>query len=158
MNPNKFQFAQDTVDFAGITITETNIRPSTKFLDAISNFPTPTDITGARAWFGLINQGTYAFSMARQMKPFRALLKPFTMFCWTDEPDEVFHQSKEIIKQEMKDDVLLSADSHIQLRVGMLLLKVMPWLLFMHYTKHATMFWGAKTSVLQLTINHYSRF
>ena len=107
MNPNKFQFAQDTVDFAGITITETNIRPSTKFLDAISNFPTPTDITGARAWFGLINQGTYAFSMARQMKPFRALLKPFTMFCWTDEPDEVFHQSKEIIKQEMKEGVRL---------------------------------------------------
>ncbi|CAG2197273.1 unnamed protein product [Mytilus edulis] len=46
LNPKKFQFAQDTVNFAGLTITPTNIRPSTKFLDAISNFPTPTDITG----------------------------------------------------------------------------------------------------------------
>ncbi|VDI84186.1 Hypothetical predicted protein [Mytilus galloprovincialis] len=79
----------------GLTITPTNIRPSTKFLDAISNFPTPTDITGARAWFGLINQGAYAFAMARQMKPFRALLKPSTTFCWTNELDEVFHKSKE---------------------------------------------------------------
>lgn len=107
LNPKKFQFAQDTVNFAGLTITLTNIRPSTKFLDAISNFPTPTDITGARAWFGLINQGAYAFAMARQMKPFRALLKPSTTFCWTNELDEVFHKSKEIIIQEMKDGVRL---------------------------------------------------
>ncbi|VDI84109.1 Hypothetical predicted protein [Mytilus galloprovincialis] len=94
LNPKKFQFAQDTVNFAGLTITLTNIRPSTKFLDAISNFPTPTDITGARAWFGLINQGAYAFAMARQMKPFRALLNHHTTFCWTNELDEVFHKSK----------------------------------------------------------------
>ena len=44
LNPKKFQIAQDTVDFAGLTITPTNIRTSAKFLDAIRNFPTPTDI------------------------------------------------------------------------------------------------------------------
>ncbi|CAC5424365.1 unnamed protein product [Mytilus coruscus] len=76
-------------------------------LDAISNFPTPTDITGARAWFGLINQGAYAFAMARQMKPFRALLKPSTTFSSTNELDEVLHKSKEIIIQEMKECVRL---------------------------------------------------
>ena len=57
LNPKKFQFAQDTVDFAGLTIIPTNIRPSKKFLDAIRNFLTPTDITDARAWFGLVYQG-----------------------------------------------------------------------------------------------------
>ena len=107
LNPKKFLFAQDTVDFAGITITPTNIRPSAKFLDAIRNFPTPTDITGARAWFGLINQGAYAFSMTRQMKLFRALLKPSTVFQWTDELDRLFHESKEIIIKEMKEGVRL---------------------------------------------------
>ncbi|MCW4345270.1 MAG: RNase H-like domain-containing protein, partial [Candidatus Thiodiazotropha endolucinida] len=107
LNPKKFQFAQDTVDFAGLTITPTNIRPSTKFLDAIRNFPTPTDITGARAWFGLINQGAYAFAMTRQMKPFRALLKPSTVFQWTDELEELFHKSKEVIIKEMKEGVRL---------------------------------------------------
>ncbi|VDI05204.1 Hypothetical predicted protein [Mytilus galloprovincialis] len=45
--------------------------------------------------------------MARQMKPFRALLKPSTTFCWTNELDEVFHKSKEIIIQEMKEGVRL---------------------------------------------------
>ena len=107
LNPKKFQFAQDTADFAGLTITPTNIRPSTKFLDAIRDFPTPTDITGARAWFGLINQGAYAFAMTKQMKPFRALLKPSTVFQWTDELDELFHKSKEVIIREMKEGVRL---------------------------------------------------
>ena len=107
LNPKKFQFAQDTVDFAGLTITPTNIRPSAKFLDAIRNFPTLTDITCARAWFGLINQGAYAFSMARQMKPFCALLKPSTVFQWTDELDRLFHEYKEIIIKEMKEGVRL---------------------------------------------------
>ncbi|CAG2199923.1 unnamed protein product [Mytilus edulis] len=107
LNPNQFQFAQDTVNFAELTLTKTNIRPSTKFLDAISNFPTPTDITGTRAWFGLINQEAYAFAMARQMKTVCALLKPTTTFCWTYELDEVFHKSKEIIIQEMKEGVRL---------------------------------------------------
>ena len=113
LKPKKFQFAQDTVNFAGLTITPTNIRPSKKFLDAIRNFPTPTDITGARAWLGLVNQGAYAFAMTRQMKPFRALLKPSTIFRWTDDLDELFHQSKEVIIQEMKEGVRLFDPSRL---------------------------------------------
>ena len=56
LNPAKFQFAQDDVIFAGLTITPTNVKPSKKFLDSIKNFPQPTDISGARAWFGLANR------------------------------------------------------------------------------------------------------
>ena len=70
LNPKKFQFAQDTVDFAELSSTPTNVRPSTKLLDAMRDFPTPTDISGTRAWFGLVNQGANAFAMTQQMKPF----------------------------------------------------------------------------------------
>ena len=107
LNPQKFQFAQDTVDFAGLSITPTNVRPGAKFLNAIKDFPTPTDISGARAWFGLVNQGAYAFAMARQMKPFRHLLKPSTKFAWTGELDILFQESKNIIISEMKEGVRL---------------------------------------------------
>ena len=85
LNPRKFQFAQDDVDFAGLNITPTNVKPSKKFLESIERFPEPKDLTGARAWFGLVNQGAYAFSMAKRMKPFRHLLKPKTPFKWTAE-------------------------------------------------------------------------
>ena len=70
LNPKKFQFAQDTVDFAELSSTPTNVRPSTKLLDAMRDFPTPTDISGTRVWFGLVNQGTNAFAMMQPMKPF----------------------------------------------------------------------------------------
>ena len=107
LNPKKFQFAQDTVEFAGLTITRTNVQPSAKFLDSIRNFPEPKDITGARAWFGLVNQGAYAFSMARRMQPFRHLLKPKTPFRWTPELSSIFQESKDVIINEMKEGVRL---------------------------------------------------
>ena len=107
LNPKKFQFAQDEVEFAGLAITQTNVKPSTKFLDSINNFPRPKDITGARAWFGLVNQGAYAFSMAKRMKPFRHLLQPKVKFEWTEELDAIFEESKKVIIQEMKDGVRL---------------------------------------------------
>ena len=107
LNPKKFQFCQDEVDFAGLTITPTNVKPSAKFLDSVRNFPRPKDITGARAWFGLVNQGAYAFSMAKRMKPFRQLLQPKVKFEWTIELDEIFEESKKVIIQEMREGVKL---------------------------------------------------
>lgn len=56
VNAKKFQFCQDTVDFAGLTITPTGVTRLEKTLLSICNFPTPTDLTGARSWFGLVNQ------------------------------------------------------------------------------------------------------
>ena len=107
LNPKKFQFAQDTVEFAGLTVTPKSIKPSQKFLDSIVKFPTPKDISGARAWFGLVNQGSYAFSMAKSMKVFRELLKPSTKFEWTEALEKTFQDSKKAIIREMKDGVRL---------------------------------------------------
>ena len=47
LNPKKFQFCQDMVNFAGLQITDTNVNPSEKLLQSIREFPTPQDITGA---------------------------------------------------------------------------------------------------------------
>ena len=107
LNPRKFQFALDTVDFAGLTVTADSIKPQQKFLDSILKFPTPKDISGARAWFGLVNQGSYAFAMAKEMKPFRELLKPSTKFEWTELLQNAFEKSKHTIVDAMKEGVRL---------------------------------------------------
>ena len=107
LNPTKFQFCQDVISFAGLEVTATNIRPCQKFLDAIQNFPTPSDISGARGWFGLVNQGAYAFSMTKEMAPFRHLLKPKVKFLWTDELDKMFVKSKEVIIEKIKEGVAI---------------------------------------------------
>ena len=107
LNPTKFQFAEDEVEFAGFNITPTNVQPSDRYLDAILNFPVPTDITGMRSWFGLVNQSAYAFSMAEKMAPFRELLKPGNKFIWNENLQELFDKSKEEIVHAVENGVRL---------------------------------------------------
>ena len=61
LNPEKLQFAQRSVEFAGFRISESTIEPLPKYLDAIRDFPTPESITDVRSWFGLVNHRAYAF-------------------------------------------------------------------------------------------------
>ena len=114
LNKHKFQFCEDTVLFAGLQVSNSSVMPSTKLLDSIRNFPAPHDITGARAWFGLVNQGSYAFAMTDEMAPFRHLLKPKTKFEWTHELDKAFHLSKESIINKIKEgwNYLTSTSRH----------------------------------------------
>ena len=46
LNPDKFQFAERSDDFAGFRIFESAMEPLPKYLNTIKNFPTPKDITG----------------------------------------------------------------------------------------------------------------
>ena len=94
LNPRKFHFAEDEVEFAGFIITPTGVRPADKFTAAVKEFPTPKCITDIRAWFGLVNQVSYAFSMTAAMMPFRHLLKISTPFLWTDQLAEALAASK----------------------------------------------------------------
>ena len=58
-NSDKFQFAPDVVDFAGLEVTNTGVRPSRKFLDANRAFQRPTNISEVRSFYGMINQVNY---------------------------------------------------------------------------------------------------
>ena len=75
LNPAKFQFCQDTIDFAGFQVSLTSLMPSEKMLESIRKFLTPKNISGVRAYFGLVNQVAYAFAMREEMQPFRHLLR-----------------------------------------------------------------------------------
>ena len=90
LNPEKFIFGADTVEFAGFDVTRDSVRPSQKYLCAIRSFPTPQNITDMRSWFGLINQVAYTFSMTERMSPFRSLLKHDTPFQWDDTLQKLF--------------------------------------------------------------------
>jgi len=68
LNQDKFQFAQRTVDFAKFQISERSIKPSQKFISAISEFPTPSKLTDIRSWFGLVNQVAHYDKLSNIMK------------------------------------------------------------------------------------------
>ena len=105
LNPEKFVFAADTVEFAGFEISAGSVRPCQKSLQAILDFPTPGNITDMRSWFGLLNQVAYAFSVTEHMQPFRHLLKPDTPFQWTPTLDALFEESKLAIVKEIEEGV-----------------------------------------------------
>ena len=99
-NPKKFQFGCEEWDFLGFHFTKNGIKPTAAFMDAILNFPTPSNIPDVQSWFGAINQISYSFATAPVIAPFRHLLSAKVPFCWTPELDDAFNKSKmEILKQ-----------------------------------------------------------
>ena len=105
LNPEKFTFCQDTVEFAGFEISKDSVRPSRQHSKAIKEFPVPKNLTDIRSWFGLLNQVSYTFSMTARMTSFRDLLKPSTPFYWDDHLTQLFEESKTHIIQEIEKGV-----------------------------------------------------
>ena len=103
-NKEKFEFAQDSVDFAGFEVTNEGYKPLKKMIDAIQNFPTPRSKTDVRSWFGLVNQLAYTFAQASVMGPFRNLLSSKS-FYWDAEMDILFKKSKDEIISLVKEGV-----------------------------------------------------
>lgn len=97
LNPDKFQFAQRQVNFAGFLITENRIKPLPKYLEAIRAFPTPTSTTDIRSWFGLVNQVANYAQLRDVMELFRPFLSPKYRFFWSPVLDKAFRESKEAI-------------------------------------------------------------
>ena len=105
INESKFQFCSKTVDFARLSITPSAVQPSQRLITAIHNFPRPTDITKAHAWFGLVNQVQWAYANSPAMAPFRDLVKPKTIFAWNESLEALFKQAKLRIINQVKDGV-----------------------------------------------------
>ena len=105
LNPSKFAFARNTVNFAGFEISTTSVRPCPQLFEAIMKYPTPKTLTDVRSWFGLTNQVSYAFACAEKMQPFRALLQAKIPFKWTPNLDDIFEETKTVIIQEIQKGV-----------------------------------------------------
>ena len=80
LNPDKFQFAEKSVDFAGFRVSDSTIEPLPKYLDAIKDFPSPTSTTDIRSWFGLVNQVSNYAQVRDSMAPFKPFLSPHCKF------------------------------------------------------------------------------
>ncbi|XP_048576277.1 uncharacterized protein LOC125557593 [Nematostella vectensis] len=78
VNPDKFQFAGRSVNFAGFHVSDHTIELLPKYLDAIREFPTPTSTTDIRSWFGLVNQVSNYAQLRDLMAPFKPFLFPAT--------------------------------------------------------------------------------
>ena len=107
LNPDKFQFCQHEIDFAGFRVTDQEVKPLPKYLEAIKNFPRPTNISDIRSWFGLVNQVASYNQLIEMMKPFRPFLSPKVRFKWDDELETAFEASKQAIMRAIVEGVAI---------------------------------------------------
>ena len=78
---------------------------SEETLEAIKPFPRPTNITGIRSFFGLVEQVAWAFSKTTVMLPFKPLLSKSASFAWSAELQHAFESAREATVQAVKDGV-----------------------------------------------------
>ena len=105
LNPEKFQFSQTSVDFAGFRISNDTVEPLPKYLDAIRGFPTPRSLTDIKSWFGMVNQIAHYSKLRNMLEPFRRFLSPKVKFEWNQELDAIFEETKLKIVEAIKDGV-----------------------------------------------------
>ena len=105
LNPDKFQFAKRSVDFAGFRVSDSTIEPLPKYLDAIRDFPRLTSPTDIRSWFGLVNQVANYAQLRDVMAPFKPFLSPRCTFSWSAELEQAFQASKQAIIEAIRTGV-----------------------------------------------------
>ena len=55
MNRKKFEFAQEEVKFVGFIVGKNGVKADPAKIEAIKNFPEPSNITELRSFLGLAN-------------------------------------------------------------------------------------------------------
>lgn len=96
-NREKFVWGCQELEYLGFWLMKDGFRPSDSTLKSITHFPRPTDITGIRSWFGLVEQVSFAFSKSQIMEPFRPLLKKNSVFLWTQDLQNSFESARKKI-------------------------------------------------------------
>ena len=108
LNPDKFQFCQDEVEFAGFMIGADYVKPAPKILNSIKDFPVPKNISDVRGWFGLVNQVAPFYASRPVMQPFRELLKPAArgkQIYWDENLRTLFEESKLVIFEAIQQGI-----------------------------------------------------
>ena len=134
LNPEKFQFGMETVEFAGFEITTSSVHPSSKYIQAIKEIHTPKIITDILSRFGLVNQVSYTFSMISNMLPFRELLKLSAPFYWDDHLNRLFEKSRVIVEEISEAVHIFHKSRQTCLATDMLKKGISFWL----FQKHCT--------------------
>ena len=117
LNPEKFQFSKEEVEFAGFKVLSQKVEPLPKYLNAIRMFPTPRTSTDIRSWFGLVNQLASYGQLRDMMEPFRPFLSSKVKFYWDHHLDKAFEVSKEAIVTAIQKGVqIFELDKPVCLR------------------------------------------
>ena len=91
LNPEMCKFSQNKVTFAGFTLSADGYQVDHFITKAITKFPTPTNRTDLRSFFGLVNQLSFSTNtIAPLLTPLRPLLSTKNNFLWSSDHQKAF--------------------------------------------------------------------
>ena len=97
----KCMFGQQQVEYLGHCIDAMGIHPTKNKVRAISEAPTPANITQLRAFAGLMNYyAKFIPQVAAHMAPLYKLFQKEQKWVWTEECDSAFQTCKEMLTSE----------------------------------------------------------
>lgn len=95
VNLKKCKFFVQSLTYLGHLITENGLLPSSEKLATIKEAKVPTDVSGLKAFLGLINfYGKFVPHLSAKLSCLYALLRKDTKFIWTDLCQKTFEESK----------------------------------------------------------------
>ena len=98
INLKKCEFEQEEMEFIGHHITKAGIRPIASKMEAITEFPQPTNIKQLRRFMGMANQmAKFNPNLAEASAPLRDLLSTKNHWVWTAAHDKAFADVKDVI-------------------------------------------------------------
>ena len=94
----KCSFSKREQDFVGHHITSQGIQPLRSKVDAIINFPQPTNITELRRFIGMANYlSKFSKDLAAAQEPLRGLLSTKNAWLWTESHTKAFQDVKNVL-------------------------------------------------------------
>ena len=105
LNPAKFRFAQDEVEWAGVKLTKDGAAPLDVHVQAIRDFPAPQNATDMRSFWALVNQVAPYYAVQPHLLPFRDLMKKNSLWYWDGPLQRLFEETKVVIAQEVTNGI-----------------------------------------------------
>lgn len=98
LKPQKCYFFQERVDYLGFEVSENGIRPGSRKIESVANFPTPQNVHNVRQFIGLGSFfRRFIKGFAEISRPLTKLLKKDVPWVWSAEQDNAFLKLKEAL-------------------------------------------------------------
>jgi hypothetical protein len=105
LKPSKCDLFRERVIFLGHLVTSEGVKPDPAKVEAVHEWPAPTNITGVRAFLGLCSYyRRFIRGFAHIASPLNSLLEAGRAFDWSDECQDAF----EMLKSKLTGEELMS--------------------------------------------------
>ena len=112
LNLDKCIFHATRLEYLGQIVGSDGIRKDPKKVEAVKNYPQPSDVTELRRFLGMANQLTkFTPLLAELTEPLRQLLKKNTAWVWGPDQEKAFNKIKDEL---MSDRILAMYDPNLE--------------------------------------------